>query len=85
MTFATKGFAQPFQAVGRAIFVKSFDMGAAMAQSDLEALVHAVQLTSSIEVIGTFVAGTSTGVSMVVSGKDVADVAGYTVTGVAGF
>jgi hypothetical protein len=85
MTFATKGFEQPFQAVGRAIFVKHFDMGAAMSQADLEALVHTVQLTSSIEAIGSFVADTSTTVNMVISGKDVTSAAGYTVTSVAGF
>jgi len=85
MTFATKGFAAPFEAIGRDVFVKHFDMGAAMAQADLEALVHAVQMTSSIEVLGAFVAGSSTGVNMVISGKDVTAVAGYTVSAVAGF
>ena len=85
MAFTTKGFAQPIEAVGRDLFFKNFDMGAAMSQADLEALVHAVQLNSSTEVIGTFTPGVSTGVNMVISGANVAAVAGYTVTNVAGF
>ncbi len=83
MTFATKGFAQPFAAIGREIFIKNFDKGAAMSQADLQALVEAVQMTSSIVAIGAFVAGTSEAVSMIIDGKDVAAVAGYTVTDVA--
>jgi VCBS repeat-containing protein len=83
MTFATKGFAQPFAAIGREIFIKNFDLGAAMSQADLQALVEAVQLTSSIVAIGAFTAGTSESVSMIIDGKDVTAVAGYTVTDVA--
>lgn len=83
MTFATKGFAQPFAAIGREIFIKNFDFGAAMSQADLEALVHAVQMTSTVTAIGAFVAGTSESVSMIIEGKDVSAVAGYTVTDVA--
>jgi VCBS repeat-containing protein len=83
MTFATKGFAQPFAAIGREIFIKNFDLGAAMSQANLQALVEAVQLTSSIVAIGAFTAGTSESVSMIIDGKDVTAVAGYTVTDVA--
>ncbi len=83
MTFATKGFAQPFAAIGREIFIKNFDLGAAMSQADLQALVESVQLTSSIVAIGAFTAGTSESVSMIIDGKDVTAVAGYTVTDVA--
>lgn len=87
MALTTTGFAQPIEAVGRDLFFKNFDLdgSGAMSQADLEALVRAVQLTSSIEVIGSFTAGTSTSVNMVISGKDVTAVAGYTVTAVAGF
>lgn len=85
MALTTTGYAQPFEAVGRDLFFKNFDMNAAMSQADLEALVRAVQLTSSIEVMGSFTAGTSESVNMVISGKDVSAVAGYVVTAVAGF
>jgi len=85
MAFTTKGFAQSYEGVGRDLFFKHFEAEGTMSQADLEALVHAVQLNASTEVIGSFTAGTSTGVSMVVSGKDVAAVAGYTVSNVAGF
>lgn len=85
MAFTTTGFAQSYEGVGRDLFFKRFEAAGPMSQADLEALVHAVQLNASTEVIGTFTAGASTGVSMVISGKDVAAVAGYTVTGVAGF
>lgn len=85
MALTTTGFAKSYEGVGRDLFFKHFEAEGAMSQADLEALVHAVQLNASTEVIGTFTAGTSTGVNMVVSGKDVTAVAGYTVTGVDGF
>lgn len=87
MAFATTGYAQSIEAVGRDLFFKNFDLAGAgpMTQADLEALVRAVQLNSSIEVIGTFTPGTSLTVNMVISGKDVTEVAGYTVTNIAGF
>lgn len=85
MAFTTKGFAQPIEAVGRDLFFKNFDQGDVMDQAELEALVRLVQLNSSIEVIGTFVPGTSTSVNMVISGKDVTVATGYIVTSISGF
>lgn len=85
MSITTKGFAQPFESVGRDLFFKHFEAAGAMSQADLESLVHAVQLNATTVVIGSFTAGASTGVNMVVSGKDVTVVAGYTVTPVDGF
>lgn len=78
------GEAQPFEAFGRDIFMKNFDKGGAMAQSDLDALVEAVQLTSSVSAIGAFTAGASTEVNMIIEGADVAngDIAGYTISNV---
>jgi phosphotransacetylase len=56
----------------------------------MEALVAKVQETSTITVIGTFTAGTSTSVNMVIEGADVgnitaSDAVAYTVTNVSGF
>lgn len=79
------GFAAPGEFVGRDLFFKNFDKGSTMSQADLDALVTAVQKTSTVEVVGSFTAGSSQDVSMVLSGADVAAAAGYTVTNVAGF
>lgn len=79
------GFAGPMQAIGRQVWFKNFDKGSAMTQADLDALVNLVKLTSTITVVGTFVAGTSTSVNMVIEGADVSTVAGYTVSAVEGF
>ena len=87
MAVVTKahGFAAPGEFVGRNLFFKNFSKGSAMSQADLDALVQEVQKTVTIEVVGSFTAGTSTAVSMVLSGDDVTAVAGYTVTNVSGF
>lgn len=79
------GFAGPMQAIGRQVWFKNFDKGSAMDQADLAALVNLVKLTSTITVVGSFVAGTSTSVNMVIEGADVSAVAGYTVSAVEGF
>lgn len=79
------GFAGPMQAIGRQVWFKNFNKGSAMSQEDLDALVNIVKLTSTITVVGTFVAGTSTSVNMVIEGADVSTVAGYTVSAVEGF
>lgn len=79
------GFAGPMQAIGRQVWFKNFDKGSAMTQADLDALVNLVKLTSTITVVGTFVAGTSTSVNMVIEGADVSTVAGYKVSAVEGF
>jgi ABC-type uncharacterized transport system ATPase component len=87
MAVVTKvhGFAAPGEFVGRNLFFKNFAKGSAMSQADLDALVQEVQKTVTIEVIGSFTAGTSTSVNMVVSGDDVSAASGYTVTNVSGF
>lgn len=79
------GFAASGEFVGRNLFFKKYAKGSAMSQADLDALVQEVQLTATIEVVGSFTAGTSQDVSMVLSGADVPAVTGYTVTNVAGF
>jgi hypothetical protein len=87
MAVVTKahGFAASGEFVGRNLFFKNFSKGSAMSQADLDALVQEVQKTVTIEVVGSFTAGSSTAVSMVLSGDDVTTVAGYTVTNVSGF
>ncbi len=87
MAVVTKvhGKAGPGEFVGRDLFFKNFDKGSAMSQADLDALVQEVQKTSTVEVVGSFTAGSSDNVSMVLSGADVSSVAGYTVANVAGF
>jgi polysaccharide deacetylase 2 family uncharacterized protein YibQ len=77
MALTPKGYAQPFSAIGRDIFIKSFAKTNAT-QAELNALVQAVQLTSTITAIGSFTAGTSDVVNMIIEGKDVGDLAGFT-------
>jgi len=79
------GFAAPGQFISRDLWFKNFSLGAAMTQQNLDELVYAVHMTSSIEVIGEFEVGVSTSVNMVISGADVTAVTGYTVTDIAGF
>ena len=58
--------------VHRDLFFKSVDIGGgAISQVDLDAMLQEVALTSTIEVIGTFVADSSTAVNIVISGADV--------------
>ena len=54
-----------------------------MSQTDLNTLVEAVQLTSTVTAIGAFTAGTSDSVNMIIEGRDVAEVDGYDVSDVA--
>lgn len=79
MALTPSGFAKPFSAIGRDIFIKSFAKTNAT-QAELNALVQAVQLTSTVTAIGAFVPGTSDVVNMIIEGKDVTAVAGYTVS-----
>ncbi len=79
------GAAAPIEAVGRNLYFKNFAKGSAMSQADLEALVQSVGQTSSITVIGSFTAGTSTSVNLVIEGADVTSYGAYTVTNVSGF
>jgi hypothetical protein len=74
--------AAPFTAIGRTIWIKNFAK-TNMSQTDLNELVEAVQLTSTVTAIGAFTAGTSDSVNMIIEGRDVADVAGYEVSDVA--
>lgn len=79
------GNALPFEAVGRNLYFKNFSLGSAMSQSDLDTLVQTVAQTVSITVIGSFTAGTSTSVNMIIEGGDVTAVSGYTVTNLSGW
>jgi hypothetical protein len=74
--------AAPFTAIGREVFIKSFAK-TNITQDELNDLVKAVQLTSTITAIGAFAAGTSDVVNMIIEGADVSVVAGYTVGNVA--
>ena len=69
--------AAPFTAIGRTVFIKSFAKTNA-SQTDLNNLVKAVQMTSTITAIGDFTAGTSDVVNMIIEGADVGDLAGFT-------
>jgi hypothetical protein len=74
--------AAPFTAIGRDVFIKSFAK-TNITQTELDALVQTVQLTSTITAIGAFTAGTSDVVNMIIEGADVSAVSGYTVANVA--
>jgi len=74
--------AAPFTAIGRDVFIKSFSK-TNITQSELDALVQTVQLTSTITAIGAFTAGTSDVVNMIIEGADVSAATGYTVANVA--
>jgi len=74
--------AAPFTAIGRDVFIKSFAK-TNITQSELDALVQTVQLTSTITAIGAFTAGTSDVVNMIIEGADVSAATGYTVANVA--
>jgi hypothetical protein len=72
------------------LFFKNLSKGSAITQANMEALVAKVQETSTITVIGTFTAGSSTSVNMVIEGADIgnitaSDTVAYTVTNVSGF
>lgn len=74
--------AAPFTAIGREVFVKSFAKENAT-QAELNDLVRAVQLTSTITAIGAFTPGTSDVVNMIIEGADVGDLAGFTASDMA--
>ena len=73
---------QPHLAIGRDVFIKSFAK-TNITQAELNELVKAVQLTSTITAIGAFTAGTSDVVNMIIEGADVSAATGYTVANVA--
>jgi hypothetical protein len=62
--------------VGRNLFFKNFDLAAPISQDALDALVSAVQVTSTVTAIGEFTAGVSTEVNMIIEGPNVTAVTG---------
>lgn len=76
------GAAGPMEQVGRDLFFKTFTKGSAISQADLEALVQAIQNTSTITAIGAFTAGSSTAVNMIIEGADIANAANTPVSGI---
>jgi hypothetical protein len=72
----------PFTAIGRDVFIKAFAKTNA-SQDDLNALVTAIQMTSTITAIGAFEDGVSDVVNMIIEGADVGNLAGFTTTDVA--
>jgi len=82
MALTPSGYAKPFSAIGRDIFVKTFAKTNAT-QAELNTLVQAIQMTSTVTAIGTFTAGVSDTVNMIIEGKDVGDLAGFTTSDLA--
>jgi hypothetical protein len=78
----TNGGAAPMEQVGRDLFFKTFTKGSAMTQADLDNLVQALQGTVTVTAIGSFTAGSSTAVNMVIEGADVANAANTPITGI---
>ncbi len=80
------GKAAPMEQVGRDLFIQNFSglstASAAAGQADLEALVQAIQQTATITVIGSFTAGTSSSVNMILEGAAIATGANSPVTGI---
>ena len=76
------GAAAPMEQVGRDLYFKTFTKGTAMSQADLEALVQAIQSTSTITAIGAFTAASSTAVNMVIEGADISNAANTPMTGI---
>ena len=74
--------AAPFTAIGREVHIKSFSK-TNITQVQLNELVQLVQLTNTVTAIGTFAAGTSDVVNMIVEGPDFTTASGYTVANVA--
>jgi len=69
-----------FGALGADFFIKTFDKGSVMSQSDLDALVQYIQLTTTILAIGEFTPDEQESVWMILERVDVATVPDYTVT-----
>lgn len=81
------GAAGPMEQVGRDLFIQHFTgistASAAAGQAALEALVQAIQQTSTITAIGAFTAGTDNNVSMIIEGAEIATGANSPITGIA--
>ena len=78
----TNGGAAPMEQVGRDLFFKTFTKGSAMTQTDLDTLVQALQANVTVTAIGSFTAGTSTAVNMIIEGADVTNAANTPITGI---
>ena len=85
MALTPSGYAKPFAAIGRDIFIKSFSK-TNITQAELNAIVQEVEMTSTVTAIGAFTAGSSDVVNMIIEGRDVTAIngtAGVTVDDVA--
>ena len=77
--------------VHRNLFFKVIGVsgGGVISQAEFDTLMQYIHLTSTIEVIGVFVADTTTAANIVISGADVTDItggiAGATIADIAGF
>lgn len=73
----------PMEQVGRDLFFKTFTKASGtFSQADIDALVQAIQNTSTVTAIGAFTVGSSSAVNMVIEGADIANAANTPVTGV---
>lgn len=81
------GYAGAGEFVSRDLWYKNFakEDSSVISQADLDALVQTVQLTSTIEVIGSITVDVDAEVNMIISGANVTAVTGYTVTDITGF
>jgi len=69
-----------FGALGADFFIKTFDKGSLMSQSDLDQLIQYVQLTTTIMAVGDFTPDQQDSVWMILERVDVPSAPGYTVT-----
>lgn len=72
--------ADNFGALGADFFIKTFNKGSLMSQSDLDQLIQYVQLTTTIMAVGEFTPGVQNSVWMILERVDVPSAPGYTVT-----
>jgi len=72
--------ADNFGALGADFFIKTFNKGSLMSQSDLDQLIQYVQLTTTIMAVGEFTPGVQDSVWMILERVDVPSAPGYTVT-----
>jgi len=76
------GAAGAMEQVGRDLFFRNLSKGSAITQADMEAIVAGLQNTSTITVIGTFTANSSTQVNVVIEGSDISSGANVPITGI---
>jgi len=72
--------ADNFGALGADFFIKTFDKGSSMSQSDLDQLIQYIQLTTTIMAVGDFTPDQQDSVWMILERVDVPSAPGYTVT-----